>query len=156
MKIQRKKILKPLIQLHFIKHQYYKHFTNLKSIDNVIIKLKQTLKLIYWYEKKKKKIIFLGFVYNKFIHNQINHVFSSKDLYKRNNKFFNNFDLIVFNKTSEKDEKILKNLTKLHIPIIVLGNLKDKNLGVNLSSKTNYIKNFNSFIIFSILTKFKK
>ena len=57
MKIQRKKILKPLIQLHFIKHQYYKNFTNLKSIDNVIIQLKQTLKIIYWYEKKKKNYI---------------------------------------------------------------------------------------------------
>ena len=62
----------------------------------------------------------------------------------------------MFNKTSEKDEKILNNLTKLHIPTIVFGKLHDKNLGVNISSKTNYIKNFNSFIIFSILTKFKK
>lgn len=158
MKIKHKKILKPLIKLHFLKNQFYKQFIKAKCVNNVTLQLKQALKIIYLYKKKKKPILFLGFPYNKFVHNQINHIFISKNSYLKNkdNLNYKQFDLIVYNKTSNKDKQLLKTLENLNIPIVLFGDLNENGYNFNVLTKKKSIKNFNFFIIFSILTKYIK
>ena len=64
MKINRKKNLKPLVKLHFLKNQFYKQFFNFQSTTNTVtLQLKQALKTIYLYEKKKKK----NFIFRVFL-----------------------------------------------------------------------------------------
>ena len=156
MKINRKKILKPLVKLHFLKNQFYKQFFNFQSTTNTVtLQLKQALKTIYLYEKKKK-ILFLGFSYNKLVHNQTNHYFRSKTMYLKNKLGFDKFDLIVFNKSSYKDLQLLKILDKSNIPVIVFGGFGEKVYNVSILTKKKSIKNFNLFLIFSILTKYQK
>lgn len=58
MKIQYKKILKPLIKLHFLKNQYYKYLKDSDWLNTITVQLKQSLKIIYLYDKKKKKFFF--------------------------------------------------------------------------------------------------
>lgn len=156
MKIRRKRILKPLIQLYFLKNQFYKQFITFKNINTVILELKQALKILFLYNKKKKNILFIGFYYNKFIQNQLNHSFSSKNLYSETKLKINKFDLIVFNKTSVNDLKLIKKLKKLNIPIIIFGGLNKIGYDVSTSFNKKNLKTFNSYILFSVLTKYNK
>ena len=153
MKIKKKKILKPLVKLYLLKNQFYKQTNKFKCLNKTMLQLKQSLKIIYLYKIKKKKILFLGFPNNKFIQNQINCVFSSKNLYLKNKLNYKQFDLIVFNKTNSKDIILLKQLRKINIPLVIFGDILNEEYCFNFSSKKNFIKNFNIFIIFSILTK---
>lgn len=153
MKIKNKKNLKPLIKLYLLKNQFYKQSSKLKSLNKTMLQLKQSLKIIYLYKQKKKKILFLGFPNNKFIQNQINCVFSSKNLYLKNKLNYKQFDLIVFNKTNSKDLFLLKQLKKVNIPLVIFGDVLNEEYCFSFSSKKNFTKNFNIFIIFSILTK---
>lgn len=156
MKIKYKKILKPLVNIHFLKNQFYKQVVNSKSLNTITLELKQILKIIYLYNKNKKKILLIGFPYNKVIQNQTRHCFSSKNLYLKKRFNFKQFDLIVFNKTNQKDENILSNFIKLNIPIITLGECYKSGYNLNIVCKKKSIKNFNFFLIFSILTKYVK
>ena len=54
MKIKLKQKSKSLIKLHLLKYQVYKNYFN-TSFNNITIELKQALKIIYLYNKKKKK-----------------------------------------------------------------------------------------------------
>lgn len=156
MKIQYKKILKPLIKLHFLKNQYYKYLKDSDWLNTITVQLKQSLKIIYLYDKKKKKILFLGFPFNKLIHNQVNHCFSSKINYLKTNLKKKKFDLIVFYKTSEKDLVLLETLQKRNIPVIIFGDSGEKGYNLNTLTRKKSIKNFNFFVIFSVLTKYLK
>jgi len=157
MKIKYKKVLRPLIKLFFLKNQLYKKIVNLKSLNTLTLQIKKSIKIIYLYNKYKKNILFLGFSNNnKTIQNQLNHSFISKNMYLKNKINFNDFDLIVFNKTKTKDLLLLKTLEKLNIPILIFGDFNYFGYGFNIASKKKIIKAFNSFIIFSILTKNKK
>ena len=53
MKIKLKKKSRSLIKLHLLKYQIYKDNLNI-NLNNVNIELKQALKIIYLYNKKKK------------------------------------------------------------------------------------------------------
>lgn len=154
MKVKHKKILKPLIKLHFLKNQVYKKAFDTKCLTNLTLHLKQLLKIIYLYNKKNKKILFLGFSESQFIKNQINHVFCSKQMYLKKKLNYKQFDLIVYNYTTIKDLMFWKNLKKLNVPVVILGNSDKENYYLNISTKKR--KNFNLFIIFSVLTKYVK
>jgi len=54
MKKNFKQKYRSLIKLHLLKYQIYKNNLN-TSFNNVSIELKQALKIIYLYNKKKKK-----------------------------------------------------------------------------------------------------
>lgn len=166
MKIKLKQKSKSLIKLHLLKYQVYKNYFN-TSFNNITIELKQALKIIYLYNKKKKKILFIGFPFNVNTHNKLNQIFTSKlDFNKKfqnsglNSLYYNKNkkpDLIVFSQTSKTDFKILKELKKYNIPLILFGNLNNnkiiQNYVVNGYLKKNSIKKFCWFLIFSILTK---
>ena len=156
MKIKQTPVFRPLIRFYFLKNQFYTQFGAVKSLNNLILHFKSCLKIIYLYEKKKKKILFVGFNYNKFIYNQVNQCFISKQRCLKKVIDYTKFDLIVFNKTSGQDFKIIKTFNTLDIPIIIFGDSNTKGYSFNVLSTKKSIKNFNFFIIFSVLLKQKK
>ena len=107
-------------------------------------------------KKKKKKILFVGFNYNKFIYNQVNQCFISKQRLLKKTLDYTKFDLIVFNKTSSQDFKVIKILTTLEIPIVIFGDYSSKGYRFNGLSAKKSFKNFNFFMLFSVLIKHKK
>jgi len=171
MKIKIKKKSRSLIKLHVLKYQIYKNYKKYffkANVENISTNLKQALKLIYLYNLKNKKILFIGFPYNKFLQNQLNHFFISKSFYTKNlltgniNTLFNTKifykkpDLIVFNNTSVKDINILNVLKKLDIPLILFGDSNKLNINtyqVQGSLKKNRVKKFYFFLIFLILRR---
>ena len=164
MKTTLKSPIRSLIKLHFLKHQMYKKksYKYIRSafVDNITIELKQALKIIYLYHTQKKSITFIGLPYNKTIHNKLNHSFISKNVYKKRN-LINDLllikpDLIVFNGSIENDTILLKKLEKLNIPLILFGDfpkINNKTYSIQVSLKTNRIKAFCFFLIFSVLIK---
>ena len=153
MKIKQKNVFKPLIKFYLLKNQYYTQFDNL---NNLVLNFKSCLKIIYLYEKKKKKILFVGFNYNKFIYNQVNQCFISKQRFLKKPIDYTKFDLIVFNKTSSQDFKVIKTLNTLDIPIIIFEDYSTKGYRFNGLSTKKSFKNFNFFMLFSVLIKHKK
>lgn len=168
MKLKLKTTTRSLIKLHIVKYQIYKNYNKYlfnanSNINNLTIELKQALKIIYLYNLKNKKILFIGFPYNKILHNQLNHFFISKNFYAKkmltgnfDSSLYKTPDLIVFNNTSDKDLVILNVIKTLNIPLIVFGNsnkLNNKNYNIQGSLKKNKIKNFCFFLIFSVLTR---
>lgn len=157
MKLKNKLKVKGLINLHLLKYQVYKTFTN-SNINQIPIELKQSLKLIYLYNNKKN-IVFIGFPYNKTLHNQVNHVFVSKvSFFKKFQKknFLDDYDLIVFYQTLKQDYNLLKKLNHTSVPLIMFCNnynLKNKCYIVQNILKNKKLKVFVSFLIFSVLTK---
>lgn len=160
-----KKKSRSLIKLHLLKYQIYKNNLNI-NLNNVNIELKQALKVIYLYNNKKKNILFIGFPFTTKLQNHLNQSFMTKiELEKKlqiNNKGLSHnngkdFDLIVFNSTSLKDSKFIKELEKYNLPLILFGNfdlvLNVKTYNVKVSLNKNYMKKFCWFLIFSILTK---
>ena len=55
MKIKFKQTSRLLIKLHLLKYQMYKNYFN-TNLNDLTIELKQALKIIYLYNKKKKKL----------------------------------------------------------------------------------------------------
>jgi len=157
MKLKNKLKVKGLINLHLFKYQVYKTLVNL-NINQILIELKQSLKIIYLYNNKKN-IIFVGFPYNKISHNQVNNVFISKVLFfKKIQKkiFLDSFDLIVFYQTSKQDYSLLKKLNSISVPLIIFCNncnLKNKGYIVKNILKNKRLKVFVFFLIFSVLIK---
>ena len=167
MKIKFKQKSRSLVKLHLLKYQMYKNSFN-TSLNNVNIELKQALKVIYLYNTKKKKILFIGFPFNIKLQNQIKQIFMSKIGFKK--ELLNNSayilgskgkkpDLIVFNGISSDDFMITKELKKFNTPLILFGNYNQdssfKTYNVKVCLDKNYIKKFCWFLIFSILTKKK-
>ena len=157
--------MKSLIKLYLLKYQVYKDKTvdffnsNLYKID---IELKQILKIIYLYKTNKKKIMFIGFPLKKSISSQ--YFFISKKYYLKKMLGNNSYlllkqkkpKLIVFNNVQKKDAIIVNELKNFKIPLILLGNttkLECKNYYFNADLKSNKIKNFCFFLIYSILIK---
>jgi len=174
MKIKSTKKSRSLIKLHILKYQIYKNYNKYFSntnIENLTIEIKQALKIIYLYHVKNKKILFIGFPYNKILHNQLNHFFISKNFYLKkmltgystsifNTKYlYKKPDLIVINYTSNNDLNILKTLKKTDVPLVLFGNLNNSSVNdysIQGSLKNKKIKKFYFFLIFSVLTKFIK
>ena len=91
------------IKIHLLKNQIYAPFNIYKiDLNNTILEIKKALKVIFVYNKHKKKILFLGFPFKKDVHNQINHSFKTKNYHKNffltnEHSLKKNFDLVVLN-----------------------------------------------------------
>jgi hypothetical protein len=163
MKIKRKIQKRSLIKLYLLKYQTYKNYNNKLSsfcVEDLSVKLKQALKIIYLYATKKKKILFIGFPYNKSVYNQLNHFFVPKKIFLRHGfaaKMFLNKtpDLVVVNVMSKKDLIILKDIKSKGLPLVTLQSLNNSDLGSNQKFHSE-VKSFCFFLIFSILTKVNK
>ena len=160
-----------LIKIHLLKYQMYKNYNKYSfnsSLNNVTVELKQALRIIHLYNIKNKKILFIGFPYNKALQNQLSHFFISKHFYLKktlsgnfnsltnSGVLYKNPDLVVFNSTSEKDINILIKLKKLNIPLILFGNsdnISHKNYNISGFLQNKKIKKFCFFLIFTILTR---
>lgn len=156
MKIKKKLKKNSLISFNLIKYQAYKvkkTYSQKFNINSINLEIKQALKIIYLYNIKNKKILFVGFSYNKFLSNQTNHLFISKRMLLNSFNMFNNYDLIVFNKLKNKDEISFKNLSSLNKPLILLGKQDNKFYSINGFFSSKKGKNFFLFLIFSILRK---
>jgi len=95
--------------------------------------------------------LFIGFPFNKTLHNKTKHIFISKIFYNKNKLNLNNFDLIVVNKTSKKDDDIIAKTIKETKTLIVFGDIINKHYKKSyhvfkLSKKKN--KNFLYFCYF--------
>ncbi len=162
MELKNKLKFKGLINLHLLKYQVYKNLNN-SSVNNISIELKQVLKIIYLYNIQKKRIIFVGFPYNKRAHNQLkNTTFMSKSLFikklqKQNaSNLSKNFDLMVFYQISNMDYSLLKKLNNIDKPsILFCKNCESNNINYKVTdvSKNKKLKLFIYFLIFSILIK---
>lgn len=154
------------LQLHLLNHQMYSKNKKLNFqtyVKNLIFELKQALKIIYLYTKTKKKILFIGFPYNKSLHNQSIHYFMSKKLLLKNtnlNKIYfkKNPRLIVINNFLTSDEQILKKFEKQNIPIVIFtkncNNIVNRKFyNVKIFSFKPAVKKFIYFLLFSILNK---
>ena len=157
-----RKTNKPLsfIKFYLLKYQFYKKV----NINKLIIDFKQSLKVIYSYHVQNKKILFIGFSFNKNISNQFSHLFISKNKYTKKvlsncflkegeNRSFPN--LIVFNNYQLVDEKIIKETLKYNIPIVVFGDYSKQINFYNVQGNFNQknFKKFVDFLIFSIIKK---
>lgn len=146
-------------------------YQNIENILNINVNLKHALKTISIFNKSNKKIWFIGF--DSFINlNKLNvnsnHLFLSSDFLMKgvigNKKYvkskYYNFKkpgLVVILGSDNKINITIKEISKLNIPIIMFGSIK------NLSLKSCYIisvpfknletklKNFCFFLIYSIL-----
>lgn len=139
---------------------------NLRNNEN----LKQVLKIIHLFNIKDKTIWFIGF--NKKFNLNDKHVFLPINFWSKGlignkkfvkTKFCNSKDpdLVVILNYKPVTEKILKEFVMLNIPIVIIGS------HVKLSLKSCYItyvslnlgkkiKEFSSFLLYSVLKKTKK
>ena len=134
------------------------HFVIIYNIDNFKIlntnlELKQALKIVYLYNINKKKILFVGFPYSKYVNNQVNNFFISKNKWCSNTVNVKMYDLIVFNCSKDQDKKILETLKDSNKPLIIFGKKTKKNYEVNGSFKAKSIQKFCFFLLFSIIKK---
>ena len=154
MKIKKKYQKVSLINYSLLRYQVYNSVRvfgqNFKSY-NTNLELKQVLKIIYLYNKNKKKILFAGFPYNQIVQNQLNHSFISKNCVLRNYKAFHLHDLIILNYNNDNDKEIVKHLKSQNVPLIVFGSKTNKVYKVNGLFETKTIKKFCLFLIFSII-----
>lgn len=166
-----------LTKFYLLKYQAYKqkkfYFFNI-NLEQLNIKIKQALKIIYLYHINNKKILFIGFPYSKKKIKNKNHLFVPKNfltkrfiktqksiLLKKNfqkftNNFYKNFNLIVFYNPVLKDQNLINELNKNNIPLILFGNLfTNSQISYNIlgSFIKTKIKSFCFFLIFSILKK---
>ena len=157
MKIKSKSKQISLINYNLLKYQTYnfkKTFKQKFKIVTTSIEIKRALNIIYFYNIKLKKIVFIGFPFNNKITNQLKHSFISKNMLLKNYNNLTDYDLIVFNKSIYNDEKIIKNLISYNLPLIVFGSDDNDYYNINGNFKSKTIKNFCFFLLFSILKKF--
>lgn len=167
MKIQNYKIKKyTLLKLHLIKYQAYKinlkNFKFFKFINNLELSLKHALNLIYLYHSSNKRILFVGFPYNKKLQNlnALRHTFIPKNLWikglfsnknskvqttsKQTTSFALNSisktdpDLVVLFNISKTEQDILIELSTIGCPLIVIGN----QIPINVSNKIYTVPGF--------------
>ena len=159
MKVNKKIKKISLINYNLLKYQIYntdKIFINNFKINNTNLELKQALKIIYLYNINKKKIMFVGFPYNKVVKNQLNNFFISKNKLYSNLCDLDTYDLIVLNFSNNKDKKILERFKSSNLPLIIFGNNTNKTYNVNGFFKSKSIQNFCFFLLFSVIKKFTK
>lgn len=154
MKIKKKYQKISLINYSLVKYQVYNSARvfgqNFKSY-NTNLELKQVLKIIYLYNKNKKKILFVGFPTSQTVKNQLNHSFISKNYVLKNYKTFYLHDLIILSYNNDNDKEIVKCLKSQNVPLIVFGSKKGTVYKVNGLFETKTIKKFCLFLIFSII-----
>lgn len=187
MKVQHFKIKKyTLLKLHLIKYQAYKfnlkNFNPIKKINHLELSLKQALNLIYSYHFNNKRILFVGFPYNRNLRklNLLQHFFIPKNcwvnglFYNKNSKIQNiksslsittpfgknDPDLVVLLNISSKEHNILNELSSIGCPLIIIGNQIPSNVPNIIYSVPGFflkknIKQLCFFLIQSIL-KIKK
>ena len=153
-----------LLKLYILKYQIY--LTNIYNfnnkinltLENIEVYLKKSLKLIYEYHSKKKKILFIGFSFpnNKLIfdiQNSTNHKFISENNWSNGLLSNNNNKLpkliVIFN--SKYKTNIIKESINLKIPIICFGNLSKIYLKKSIYIIPGNYKKLISFNIFSLL-----
>lgn len=158
MKLIKSKNSVSIINYNLLKYQAYntkKKNCNEFKFNTLNKKLKQVLKIIYLYSIKNKKILFIGFPYNKFLYKNLNESFISINLYKKKISSINvsNYDLILFNQQKSEDVIFLKYFNSLNLPIIVFGNYGKNDYGINCCFYNKKIKKFINFLFFSILSK---
>ena len=162
-----------LIKYYLLKYQIYQNNTNNKVLFNVLLEnieihFKKSLKIIYEYHIKKKKILFIGFPVNNisllfsiikntshiFISNKtwINGILSNTKYVKKHNKILSNTELknFLFNSYQNPDlivifslknnSKIIKEINKLKIPIINFNYKKQKKENILYRVLGNYTK----------------
>ena len=158
MKIKKKHQKISLINYSLLKYQIYNlnnlHDQNFKFY-NTNLELKQALKIIYLYNKNKKKILFVGFPFNQTIQNQLTHSFISKNRVSDTYKIFHLYDLIIFNYNNDKDTETVKYLKSFNVPLIVFGSKTNNVYKINGSFNTKTIKKFCLFLIFSVVKNYK-
>jgi len=187
MKLKKIKIKKyTLLKLHLIKYQAYKtnsrNATKSSAVNCLELRLKQALNLIHLYHSSNKRILFIGFPYikDKVVLRSIQHFFLQKKFWvnglfgnknastqnsiQKTSLVGNPFvkkdpDLVVLFNASEKDKAILKEVSVIGCPIIVLGgqeSLKVRNMAcfVTGSFLKKNMKQLCMFLIYSILKKF--
>ena len=160
------KKLKPkkklLLTLTLKKFQTYKNFFFYK----LELKLKQSLQVIFNYNLKKKKILFIGLPYcsNQLLFKSSKHIFvTKKEVHKflNNKSILKNLSLIVFFNFKSKDLNLLNDLKIIKKPVIVIGQtfLINRKLEieytVNLNLNILDVKQFCSFLIYSTIKKIK-
>lgn len=180
MKLKKLNIKKyTLLKFHLIKYQAYKTMlknrSDIKSIDNLQFCTKQALNLIYSYHSSHKRILFIGFPYIKitnfsrvFKHSFIqkslwvNGLFGNKNAKKKSLSrqlgITNEVDLVVIFNATNKDLNILKEVSSIGCPIIVLGSditFKSSNIINAIPARfvARNLKQLCSFLIYSILKK---
>lgn len=158
MKIKKKHQKISLINYSLLKYQIY-NLNNLNDQNfkfyNTNLELKQALKIIYLYNKNKKKILFVGFPFNQTIQNQLTHSFISKNRVFDTYKIFHLYDLIIFNYNNDKDTETIKYLKSYNVPLIVFGSKTNNVYKINGSFNTKTIKKFCLFLIFSVVKNYK-
>ena len=167
MKLKNLKIKKyTLLRLNLIKFQTYKcknKHTFFNSVNQLELKIKQILQLIYLYHYNNKRILFVGFPYIKsnYLLNYSKHIFVPKKVWL-NRSFINKFvfdknstDLIIIFNPTFKELSVFKELNHIKKPIIILGNSKNNinqlTYSISGSFIKHHIKQFCSFLIYTIL-----
>lgn len=162
-----------LLKLHILKYQIYLTTINslnnkiVLTLENIEIYLKKSLKLIYEYHSKKKKILFVGFSFpnNDILFNIKNntpHTFISANIWVNGSLSNNGLNsekklpalIVIFNSTYEKS--IIKEALDSKIPIIFFGDRVINNYKqIMYTIPGNYKKlvplNIYSLVLFSIL-----
>jgi|TARA_B110000261_G_scaffold164681_1_gene216178 hypothetical protein len=185
MKLKNFKIKKyTLLKLHLIKYQTYKLSTRdvpkLNAVDYLELRLKQALSLIHLYHSSNKRILFIGFPYikDKIVLRSLQHFFIQKKLWS--NGLFGNKnasmqkplllgnpftkkdpDLVVFFNATAKDVGVLKEVSAIGCPLIVIGNQSSCKIDNVVCSVSGFflrknMKQLCSFLVYSILKKTKK
>ena len=148
-------------------------YQDIKNILNINVNLKYALKIINIFSKSNKKIWFIGFDslinLNKLNLNSnylflssnflIKGVIGNKKYVKLKSKYhnFKKPELVVILGFNNKINITIKEISKLNIPIILFGSIKNLSLkscyiiSVPFKNLETKIKNFCFFLIYSIL-----
>lgn len=160
MKTNIRKSNRSLIKLHFLKHQVYKKNQNYRFgsyIHNLPLIFKKILNIIYFYNKKDKDILFVGFNNNKVLLNQLTQKFITSSFFPLYIKTVKKLpELIVFNTISETDLILINQLK--HKGVVVVSFESDVTTTfVELPQvgllNSNKVGKFYFFLIFSLLNK---
>jgi ribosomal protein S2 len=181
MKIKNLKINQKLLELYLIKLRTYEQYdkkvkdvTNV-SISQTLINFKKTLRIIYKFHKKNKRILFLGFngIIFKKINKETNHVALPSKI-KLQGIIFNKLKLnekisllklktfpnliVIFNEITNNNS-ILTESFKYKIPTITFGKNTNRNNNMflyNIPANTEFLLNNKNLFYNCLKFLFKK
>jgi len=177
MKIKNSKINQKLFELYLIKARTYEHYDKkIKDVVNIsiaqtLLNFKKTLRIIFKFHRKNKKILFLGLngLILKKINKETNHIAipSKVKLQGRilNKLKFNKKDLLLKQKTSpslivifneiETYSYVLNESFKYKIPTITFGKNNNRNSSnmflYNISANTDFLLNSKKNLFYNCL-----